>query len=339
MTNSKIKNIIMVVAIILCLALAGGWIAQTVVIKEQNKKTSVTETDGCFVVTPENTENGIMTLSAELYATEATEDINAQAAAFFTGETYTLTANVSSLKGNNAVDWSAAFIDTTTQYATGNSVTNYIVIEQDETDTHTVRLRCLQPFMEQIVVKACIRNSPDKYVTCVCDYEQRYVYSIELGDYTFRSDGVAVYTDGKKIPLVNAKYKMDFTQSISMDYAVIEKSTLYTKTSTQYKADSNDINFIIQPTAEIEAMLDSYGLTTYTGNGNGTFGNFFDIVWAHAENGDYGLIEDLAGMTNNKPFYQLKITNTPSGEVIFDLYFDFIMPDDFISINKNQVTF
>lgn len=329
----------MVVAIILCLALAGGWIAQTFVRKEQNKKTSATETDGCFVVTPENTENSIMTLSAELYATEATEDINAQAAAFFTGETYTLTANVSSLNGNNAVDWSAAFIDTTTQYATGNSVTNYIVIEQDETDTHSVRLRCLQPFMEQIVVKACIRNKPDTYVTCVCDYEQRYVYSIELGDYTFRSDGVAVYTDGKKIPFVSAKYKMNFKQTVSMGYTIIEDSTLYTKTSTQYKASVNDIHFIIEPTAEFEAMCGTYGLTTYTGNGNGTFENFFDIVWAHAENGDYGLIEELAEMTNNKPLYQLKITNAPSGKVVFDLYFDFMMPDDFIAINKNQVTF
>lgn len=336
MSKNTIKNIIMVVAIILALSLAGGWIAQTVV---NNKKAEPkSETASCFVVTPENEENGIMTLSAELYATEATEDINAQAAAFYTGATYTLTVNVSSLQGNNAVDWEATFINPTTQYATGNSVENYIQIERQENNTHTVRLHCLQPFKEQIVVKASIRNNRDKYVTCVCDYEQRYMYSLVLGDFTFRSDGVPVYTDGKKIPLVNARYEMDFTQYASMDYTVVEDSTLYTKASTAHKT-SNAISFVIEPTAECEAMFGSYGLTTYTGEENGTFENFFDIVWAHAENGDYSLVEELAEMTENIPLYQLIITGAPSGEVVFDLYFDFVLPDDFISINKNQVTF
>jgi len=99
-----------------------------------------------------------MTLPAELYATENTEDINAQAAAFYSGATYTLTANISSFQGNNAADWSAAFANPTSQYATDNSVENYIYIEKQENDTHTVRLHCLQPFMEKIVVKASIRN-------------------------------------------------------------------------------------------------------------------------------------------------------------------------------------
>jgi len=132
---------------------------------------------------------------------------------------------------------------------------------------------------------------------------------------------------------------MDFTQSVSMDYSVIEDSTLYTKASTAHKASVGNISFIIEPTAEFEAMFGTYGLTTYKGSGNGAFENFFDIVWAHAENGDYGLVEELAAMTKNAPLYRLKITGAPSGEVVFDLYFDFVLPDDFISINKNQVTF
>lgn len=38
MTKNKIKTIVMVVAILLCLALAGGWIAQTVVNKQKQEK-------------------------------------------------------------------------------------------------------------------------------------------------------------------------------------------------------------------------------------------------------------------------------------------------------------
>jgi len=52
MSKNTIKNIIMVVAIILCLALAGGWIAQTVVNKKKDEPKP--ETSSCFTVTPEN---------------------------------------------------------------------------------------------------------------------------------------------------------------------------------------------------------------------------------------------------------------------------------------------
>lgn len=46
MSKNTIKTIIMVVAIILCLALAGGWIAQTVVTKQkENEPTAYTAVD------------------------------------------------------------------------------------------------------------------------------------------------------------------------------------------------------------------------------------------------------------------------------------------------------
>jgi len=339
MTKNKIKTIVMVVAIILALTLAGGWIAQTVINKKK-QQAPATETASCFIVTPENDENGIMALSAELYAaTNDTEDKNAAAAAYFTGQAYSLTANVLSFQGNDEVTWDVAFLNPDTAYATGNSVENYIQLIQDESNTHNAIIKCLQPFMEQIVVKAAIKNNPQQYATCVCDYEQRYIYRVELGDYTFRTDGVIEYTNGKRLPVGNVTYEADLSRTHSMGFVIEETSTLYTKASTVNKA--NVINFFIEPTSECISMFGDYDLPTYTNKGDdiGDLENFLDIVWAQAQNGDYSFIEQIAETNIKVPLYQLRIMGAPSGEVCFDLYFNFIFPDDLISINTNQVTF
>lgn len=338
MTKNKIKTIVMVVTILLALTLAVGWITQTVV--KNKKDNSYTETTGCFIVTPDNSENGIMTLSAELYSESVSdgESINENAAAFYTGEVYTLTADVSSVKGNNEVNWSVSFKNPNSIYASGNDVLNYIELIPVEDDTHTVRLKCLQPFMERIAVKAAIKNNSGCYATCICDYEQRFVYSLTIGDYSFRTDGTQGYSNGKKIELFQAVYDADLSQSVSTDYTIKAETTLYTLESDRHAVPVSDISFVIEPTEECRSNYADFELATFEGSGEvGTIENFFDEIWAHADNDDYSFIE--AVKNDHTPLYRIRISGAPCGEVVFGICLNYILPEDFISLNADNVTF
>lgn len=334
MTKNKLKTIIMVVALILVVALAAGWIAQTVIRKQEDDDT-VAETESCFKVTTENQTGGIMTLSAELYSsTEPVTGTN-----YYTGEIYTLSATVTSINGDGNIDWEIAFIDPETEYATENDVENYILLITNEMDAHTVQIKCLQPFAEQIVVKASLTDNPDIYATCVCDYEQRYLYNLVLGEYTFRSDGVLAYSNGIKMPVYEAEYIADLSQTGSMNYYLATVSTLYTIPAATPSLSDGEVGFIIEPTQEFSEMFGEMDLMTYSGFGSGSLENFFDSVWAQANNGNYGFVQALAGMTETMPLYRLTMIGTPCGEVGFDLYFDFIYPDDALTLNTNNVIF
>ena len=104
MTKNKIKTIVMVVAIILALALAAGWIAQTVVNK-QKQETPETETSGNFTVEPES--NKLMRLTAmPLFANDG---IATQAGEAFVITATALDENGDKLAEQQLFDWSMAW--------------------------------------------------------------------------------------------------------------------------------------------------------------------------------------------------------------------------------------
>mgnify|MGYP001027950860 CR=1 FL=1 len=337
MTKNKFRNLITVVAVILVFVLAGGWIAQSV-INRQNQSGTKSKMGSCFILTPQNEENSIMTLSAEAYSsTDDSANLNS-AAAFYQGESYTLTATVRSFYSNPNVDWKVEFVDLSTEYATGNNASNYISITETE-NSNTVIVKCMQPFMEQIRVVAALHNNSNTKAICICDYEQRYVYDIELGEYRFRSDSVIEYVNGKRLPIQKAVIKADLRTAEAKTFFVNEVSTLYTIQSNKYKTGS--LNFVIEPTEEFAGEFSNYELKTYSNNSDdsGEFEHFFDAHWAHSENGNYDFIKSLLSYSENTPLYKLKILDAPCGEVVFDLYFSFTLPSDAISIDKNNIKF
>lgn len=337
MIKNKIKTIVMVVALFLVVALAAGLIARLVTENKQEEIYNSPQTESCFVVTTENVSGSVMSLSAELYSTSSsteTGDSN-----YYTGDVYTLTAIVTSLNSNVEVVWDMAFINPDSSYATDNEVENYIEIIADETDTHTVQVQCLQPFKEQIVITASISGNSDKYATCVCDYEQRYFYTLDIGEYRYRSDGVFGYSNGAKIVVRNIVYEADLSQASSTEYSITVDSTVYTKKTSTASLDPDDISFTITPTEEFKELLSDYELMSYSGNGSGTLSNFFDIVWAQADGGDYSFVTALSKISSTTPLYQLTITGMPCGTMSYELYFDFIYPGDDIAVDTDSITF
>lgn len=332
MTKSKIKTIIMVVAVLLVLVLAGGWIAQSVVQKD-NQTVTVADAEGCFIVTPNNTENAIMTLSAEIYSADSESSTN-----FYTGEIYLLTANIESVKGHNDVEWSVEFIDTTTAYAMDNDVSNYIELITDESDSHKVLVKCLQPFREQLIVKASVKNNSSCYVTCVCDYEQRYVYNLIIDGYVFKSDGSIIYSDLSKMSVLKEIFTANFSTTVSNSYSVTMDNTLYTLQSDKYYAPITDMRFYFEPTAESIAKYEGISLPVIecSGEKNGVIPHFFDNVWAQADDGDYTFVKAIYSAP---PSYQLRMSGTYFGEVIFPIYLDISWPNDYIALDTDNIQF
>ena len=95
---------------------------------------------------------------------------------------YTLTATVNGDATTKAVDWTVAFQDPASAWATGKTVTDYVTASS--TGALTATVQCLQPFGEQILVSAVSRDNPTAKATCTCDYLKRLVGA----DITMTSD-------------------------------------------------------------------------------------------------------------------------------------------------------
>ena len=130
MIKNKIKTIITVVAMIFCLALAGGWIAQTVINKQKENEPTVNTTvdeiaEGMQLdVAKEN--NGVKLMSARI----ASEDYDEYGVSAQAESAYTLTASNDS--GDSSLEryvWSFTFKDGTSSWANGKKATATCTVE------------------------------------------------------------------------------------------------------------------------------------------------------------------------------------------------------------------
>lgn len=157
MTKNKIKTIVMVVAIILCLALAAGWITQTVVNKKE-QEIPETESTGNFTVTPENTPK--MRLSATLLTAE--EGLSAQSEEGYTINATAVDENGDTLSEQQVFDWSMAWASTNTE-----NVTDYVTMTVNDS---TATFICKKAFGTQIIVTCASALESSVKATATLDY-------------------------------------------------------------------------------------------------------------------------------------------------------------------------
>ena len=87
---------------------------------------------------------------------------------------YQLTATITpSNATNKAVDWSVAFVNASSSWASGKTVTDYVTVTPTSDGALTATVECLQDFGEQIKVTAASRAYPDKKAECTVDYAKR----------------------------------------------------------------------------------------------------------------------------------------------------------------------
>ena len=105
-----------------------------------------------------------------------------------TGESVTITATVEpdNEAENTGVDWTAAWKNAESVWASGKSVSDYVTLTpggEDYAASKSVTLENLQPFAEQIIIKATARDDPGITATCTADYAQKPVnFSLSFGE-------------------------------------------------------------------------------------------------------------------------------------------------------------
>ena len=133
---------------------------------------AVNDLTGNVVVTPQ--ESGGIRLMAE-FQPEITESGDATD---YEGETLTITATVSpdNSADNTGLDWSMAFKDPSSAWATGKTLSDYMTLTPSGTDaagSKKVSVKCLKPFGEQIVITATSQDNPEITASCTADFAQR----------------------------------------------------------------------------------------------------------------------------------------------------------------------
>lgn len=170
--SDKVKWVLTLVAfIIVAVMLAGiicGWFER----KEETKELPAeVVADGGMVVG--NTQsNGVALMSAKIMSAEY-EDYGVNALA---DTAYTLTATIEpSDATNKAVDYTAAWKNSNSAWASGKNVADYVTVQQASDGSLNATVTCLKAFGEQVIITCAVRDNVDAYATCTVDYEQKYL--------------------------------------------------------------------------------------------------------------------------------------------------------------------
>ncbi len=111
--------------------------------------------------------NGIQLLSAKLpVAAYAANGVSERA-----DTAYTITATVEPAETTNkAVDWSIAWANADSAWASGKTVTDYVTVTPSASGSLTATVECKQAFGEQVIVTCTSRGNTELTATCTVDY-------------------------------------------------------------------------------------------------------------------------------------------------------------------------
>lgn len=76
---------------------------------------------------------------------------------------------------NKEVDWSVAWKNPSSSWASGKTVTEYVTVSPTSDGALTATATCNQAFGEQILVTVAVRNAQGIKATCTVDYVQKYL--------------------------------------------------------------------------------------------------------------------------------------------------------------------
>ena len=279
--ESKVKQVVGGIAVALALILAGGvcggllqrhynWGADKPPVEDSTGGEEKPEDSGGGEVSTEaGVSHGIKLAATKLMASQY-EDYGVSPLA----ETaYTLTATITPADAaNKAVDWTIAFKNASSTWATGKTVTEYATVTPSSDGALTAVVENVAAFGEQIVVKATSRDNAEAYATCTVEYLQRTL------SYGLSIDGKALSKNGAE-NLVQLNFMESKSAAVQIN---VNKSTVYTRANTD-KAEY----FKIKPVAAFGGVITASGAKTadlkeYSGGASATLTGFFDKTWGEA---------------------------------------------------------
>ena len=166
------------------------------------------QTETGFIVTPDEI-NGV-SLSVKAMSANGNE-VNALAE-----NSYTVTATIQPATALQRANWSVAWKNGSSAWATGKTVTDYVTITPAEEGALTATLACVKPFSEQVILTVSAAGNADKTATCTVDYQQRLnVNSLKLGGGTLSTTSCGF------------KAQLDETHTMEIDYSYSEGTLPY----------------------------------------------------------------------------------------------------------------
>ena len=111
---------------------------------------------------------------------------------------------------DKSVDWSVAFIDAESDWATGKTVTDYVTVTPASDGAATATVQCLEDFGEQIVVTATSRDNPEAAAQCTVDFVKR------ISGMTFTPSDLVVPTSGYEFDVQYTDYTLDSEVTVTV---------------------------------------------------------------------------------------------------------------------------
>lgn len=146
-------------------------------------------------------------------------------------EPVTLTATVlPETATDKTVDWAVAFVNPSSEWASGKTVTDYVTVTPSSDGSTTATVQCLEDFGEQIVVTVTSRDNPEATAQCTVDFAKR-IEDIKMYGHFFSMSGISVKTPdlayGWQGDFDNPRYNNDYWFTIEYSDYTIDDFTDY----------------------------------------------------------------------------------------------------------------
>ena len=206
---------------------------------------------------------------------EPVNDIAPTAAA---ANSQTLTATVSPAEASNkTVDWSIAWKNASSSWATGKTVTDYVTVTPTSDGALTATVQCLQAFAEQVVVKVTLRADTSISATCNVDYRKKLEsVSYTLTDKTSSHGDPSTY--GLKLSTTMGRlqtvswnwYPLANSGSIDNDWSNFGGSFSASYSIGTIDDPVTSYKIIVELSSDLKTKLDAYASQYHTGYYKGT---------------------------------------------------------------------
>ena len=173
--NEQTKNVWKPLCIVFAALLALSWVFFGFLYSNGNvsfdlKAEQPNITAGSGAIIGESVGNGVTVKTAKIPVSEfAAYGVSPLAEA-----AYTLTATVTpSNATNKALDWSVAFVNPSSAWANGKTVTDYVTVTPTSDGALTANVECLQAFGEQVRVTVTSRDNTAVKANATVDYTEK----------------------------------------------------------------------------------------------------------------------------------------------------------------------
>lgn len=170
--SSKVWNGILAVLLVLVLAGAAALVG---VLSDGFKnwdkfKPEEEQTEEGGAVITEGESHGMKLMSTRI----APEDYDEYGISPMAETAYLLTATITPENATNkAVDWTIAFVNAESEWATGKTVTDYVTVTPTADGALTANVECLQAFGEQVRVTVTSRDNTAVKANATVDYTEK----------------------------------------------------------------------------------------------------------------------------------------------------------------------